>query len=64
MSIKQLVGWVLVVGALNWGLVGLVNLNVVEMVFGAGSMLTKVVYMVVGTAGAYMAYVMATKGSK
>lgn len=61
MSMKQLFGWVLVVGALNWGLVGLANLNIVETVFGAGSMLTKVIYIVVGVAGAYMAYTMATK---
>lgn len=58
MDTKQLVGWVVVVGALNWGLVGLLNLNIVEAVLGAGSMLTKVVYIVVGLAGAYSAYAM------
>jgi len=58
MDIKSLVGWVVVVGAINWGLVGLLNLNVVEMIFGVGSMLTKIVYILVGLAGAYMAYAM------
>ena len=56
MDIKMLVGWVVVIGAINWGLVGLMNLNVVEMIFGAGSMLTKIVYILVGLAGAYAAY--------
>jgi len=58
MNTKQLVGWVVVVGALNWGLVGLLGMNVVEMVLGAGSILTKAVYVIVGLAGAYMAYAM------
>lgn len=58
MNTKQLVGWVLVVGALNWGLVGLLNLNVVELLLGAGSILTKIVYILVGLAGLYKVYVM------
>lgn len=56
MDAKQLVGWIVVIGALNWGLVGLLNLNVVESILGAGSILTKAVYVIVGLAGAYMAY--------
>lgn len=64
LNTKQLVGWVLVVGALNWGLVGLLNMNLVETILGAGSMLTRVVYIVVGLAGAYKAYVMLSGGYK
>ncbi|MDO8618973.1 MAG: DUF378 domain-containing protein [Candidatus Daviesbacteria bacterium] len=60
MGTKQLVGWVLVIGAINWGLVGLLGLNIVEAIFGVGSMLTKVVYIVVGLAGVYKAYIMLT----
>ncbi|MDD5415954.1 MAG: DUF378 domain-containing protein [Candidatus Daviesbacteria bacterium] len=56
MNTKQLVAWILVLGALNMGLVGLLGLNVVETVLGAGTLLTKVVYMVVGLAGLYKAY--------
>ena len=58
MDTKKLVGWVLVVGAVNWGLVGLLNLNIVESVLGAGSLLTKVVYIAVGLAGVYKGYMM------
>lgn len=61
MDIKALVGWIVIIGAINWGLVGLMNLNVVEMIFGAGSLLTKVVYIVVGLAGAWAAYTMLGK---
>lgn len=58
MDTKQIVAWVLVVGALNWLLVGLLNMNLVESVLGAGSLLTKVVYIVVGLTGVYKAYVL------
>lgn len=56
MDTKKLVGWIVAIGALNWGLVGLLNLNLVEMLLGAGSLLTKVVYIVIGLAGAYKLY--------
>ena len=64
MNIKQLVGWVLVLGAVNWGLVGLLNMNLVETVLGTGSMLTKLVYILVGVVGVYKAYWMLTGGKK
>ncbi len=41
---------VLVLGALNWGMVGLFDTNVVSDVFGGGT-LTDVVYVVVGACG-------------
>jgi uncharacterized membrane protein YuzA (DUF378 family) len=40
----------LVVGGLNWLLVGAMDINLVTMIFGEGSMLTKVVYILVGVA--------------
>jgi uncharacterized membrane protein YuzA (DUF378 family) len=38
----------LIVGGLNWGLVGLLNFDLVAALFGAGSSLSRVVYMLVG----------------
>ena len=58
MNMKQLVAWVLVLGAVNWGLVGLLNLNIVEVILGVGSMLTKAVYIIIGLAGLYKAYML------
>ncbi len=43
-----------VVGALNWGAVGLLNTNVVETVLGMGT-LSKVVYILVGLSAVYLA---------
>lgn len=54
MKYLNLVAFILViVGAINWGLVGLLNLDLVGALFGAGSGLTKIVYILVGLAGVY-----------
>lgn len=45
----------LVVGGLNWGLVGTANFDLVAALLGAGSMLAKVVYTLVGLAAVYQA---------
>jgi uncharacterized membrane protein YuzA (DUF378 family) len=45
----------LVVGGLNWGLVGLANFDLVATLFGAGSILAKVVYTLVALAAVYQA---------
>jgi len=37
-----------IVGGLNWGLVGLYNFDLVATIFGAGSILSRVVYLLVG----------------
>lgn len=41
---------ILVLGALNWGMVGLFDTNVISDVFGNGT-LTDVVYTIVGVSG-------------
>jgi len=42
-----------IIGALNWGLVGLFDFNLVTAIFGAvdTSIITRVVYILVGIAG-------------
>ncbi|MBK8267217.1 MAG: DUF378 domain-containing protein [Planctomycetes bacterium] len=45
----------LVVGGLNWGLVGTANFDLVATIFGAGSILAKLVYTLVGIAAVYQA---------
>ena len=45
-----------IIGGLNWGLVGLLNYNVVSMVFGDASTLTRVVYDLVGLSALYVAF--------
>lgn len=40
-----------IIGALNWGMVGLFNFNLVEAIFGVDALFTKIVYTFVALAG-------------
>lgn len=46
----------LVVGGLNWGLVGLFNFNLVSLIFGSVPALEKLVYILVGLSALYLAF--------
>ena len=45
----------LIIGGLNWGLVGAFNFNLVELIFGSLSWLLSVIYILVGLSAIYMA---------
>jgi hypothetical protein len=45
----------LVIGGLNWGLVGAADFNLVAALFGAGSAAAAVIYTLVGVAAIYQA---------
>jgi uncharacterized membrane protein YuzA (DUF378 family) len=46
----------LVVGGLNWGLVGFANFDLVASIFGSGTALSRVVYALVGVSAVYQAF--------
>lgn len=43
-----------IVGAVNWGLVGLLNLNLVTAIFGSAPSVEKIVYVLVGLSAVYV----------
>ncbi|PIR43853.1 DUF378 domain-containing protein [candidate division WWE3 bacterium CG10_big_fil_rev_8_21_14_0_10_32_10] len=47
----------MVVGALNWGLVALFDMDLVAYLLGAMSVLAKTVYLLVAVSGVYVFYV-------
>ena len=47
---------VLVIGGLNWGLMGVADINLVDWIFGTGSMLSRLVYIIVGLSAVYVAW--------
>ncbi len=53
------VSWIamilVVVGGLNWGLVGVLNIDLVATLFGDMSSLSRIVYVLVGLAAVYVA---------
>ncbi len=54
-SIHMLAWILLIVGGLNWGLVGLFNFNLVAALLGEGSALSRIVYSLVGLAAVMVA---------
>jgi len=57
---KSTIDWIalilLVIGGLNWGLVGIWNFDLVAWIFGAGSVVATIVYILVGVAGLWGIY--------
>ena len=47
----KILGLLLVIGALNWGAIGLMDVNFVEKLLGAYPMVVKIIYILVGLAG-------------
>lgn len=51
MRTLKIISYILVIiGALNWGLVGLFNFNLVAAIFGDMTILSRIVYILVGLA--------------
>lgn len=40
-----------IIGAINWGLVGLFDFNLVSTLFGVENVITRIIYVLVGIAG-------------
>lgn len=43
-----------IIGAINWGLIGLFKFNLVSFLFGDMSLLSRIVYILVGLSGLYL----------
>ncbi len=52
-----------IIGGLNWGLVGAFNFDLVAAIFGAGSAIARLIYIVVGLAALYLIYFAIRAGS-
>jgi len=59
------VDWVtfvlVIVGGINWGLVGAINYNLVESLLGSWPLVVRIVYDLVGLSSLYMIYHMFMK---
>jgi uncharacterized membrane protein YuzA (DUF378 family) len=55
----KIIDWVAVVlviiGGINWGLIGLFAFNLVGLIFGEMAWFTRLLYLLVGAAAVYMA---------
>ena len=41
----------IIIGAINWGLIGIFKFNLVEMIFGDMTVLARIIYTLVGISG-------------
>lgn len=61
----NIVDWVamalVIIGGLNWGLVGVANMDLVKILLGSIPMLQQVVYILVGLSALWMIYKAAMK---
>ncbi len=64
----SLIDWLalvlVLVGGLNWGLVGILNFDLVATLFGDMSVMSRIVYSLVGLATIYMAAIAMNLGKK
>jgi uncharacterized protein len=51
---KNVLDWIalilVIIGGLNWGLIGIFNFNLVTAIFGAAALVTQIIYILVGIA--------------
>ena len=45
---------VAIIGTINWGLIGLLNFNLVAFIFGDSSWLSRIIYIIVALCGLYL----------
>lgn len=43
-----------IIGAINWGLIGFFNINLVSSLFGSMSLFSRIIYSLVGLCGLYL----------
>ncbi len=48
--------WLVIIGGLNWGLVGAFDFNLVSLIFGDMSILARIVYILVGLSAIWLIY--------
>ncbi len=65
LNVLDLIAFVLViVGAINWGLLGLFNFNLVTAILSTIPILVTIVYILVGLAGVYCINLLLNVGKK
>ncbi len=50
-TVQKILLIITIVGAVNWGLIGIMDFDLVAFLFGSMSLLTRIVYTLVGICG-------------
>ena len=51
----------LVIGGINWGMIGIFNADLVSGLFGVTTILTRTIFVMVGLAAIHTVYILAAK---
>lgn len=54
--IQKVAIFFVIVGAVNWGLIGMNKINLVERIFGKGSIIPRIIYILVGISALTLAF--------
>ena len=49
--VDKIVLILIIIGAINWGLIGIFNFNLVSAIFGEMTVITRIIYGLVGVSG-------------
>ncbi|MFI3260719.1 MAG: DUF378 domain-containing protein [bacterium] len=49
--IQKIALFITIIGAVNWGLIGIFDMNLVEQIFGSIYILPRIIYTIVGISG-------------
>ena len=50
-TVQKILLVITIIGAVNWGLIGILDFDLVATLFGSGSFLSRTIYTLVGIAG-------------
>ncbi len=50
-TVQKILLVITIIGAINWGLIGILDFNLVDTIFGAGSLFSRIIYSLVGISG-------------
>ena len=57
---KNVIDWIalvlVIIGGINWGLVGIIEFNLVDYLLGTMPVIVRIIYSLVGLAALYMIY--------
>ena len=54
--VEKIALWLTIIGGLNWGLIGLFDFNLVGAIFGGMSLISRLIYILVGVSAVWLIY--------
>ncbi|MBU5314813.1 DUF378 domain-containing protein [Clostridium bornimense] len=44
------------IGSINWGIIGIINIDILATIFGVYSYISRIIYILIGLSGIYISY--------